>query len=174
MSNDALFTKDNMIRRNWKGTPECSFCDKDESIEHLFFKCSVAKVEWACIARCLGAVDIPGSLDQYWQWLNKWLPQGKKYHVLGVSAICWALWKARNKTCFDKKVIRNPIEIVCHAGALMKFWAGLYADLDKEALEDGVNTMLKVAYDTLTKKKSKVDPDEEDLEEKQGGGRRQL
>jgi len=44
MSNGAVFTKDNMLRRNWVGDPKCYFCDNNESIEHLFFKCSVAKV----------------------------------------------------------------------------------------------------------------------------------
>jgi hypothetical protein len=39
------------------------------------------------------------------------------------------------------------LEIICHAGALMKFWAGMYLELDKKALEDGVNMMLKVAMD---------------------------
>jgi anaerobic selenocysteine-containing dehydrogenase len=38
MSNGAVLTKDNMLRRNWVGDPECYFCDNNESIEHLFFK----------------------------------------------------------------------------------------------------------------------------------------
>jgi hypothetical protein len=47
--------------------------------------------------------------------------KGKKFHVMGTSAICWVIWKARNKARFDKKIIINPMEIICHAGALMKF-----------------------------------------------------
>jgi hypothetical protein len=54
MENGAILTKDNMIKRNWKGNPECYFCDQHETINHLFFGCSVAKVIWACIAKCLG------------------------------------------------------------------------------------------------------------------------
>ena len=44
LENDALLTKDNMIKRNWKGSPECYFCNHNESINHLFFSCSVARV----------------------------------------------------------------------------------------------------------------------------------
>jgi len=74
------------------------------------------------------------------------------------ATICWAIWKARNKACFDKKLIKNPLEIVCHAGALMKFWTGLFAEMDNEALENGVNTMLKVAMEILASKRSKMSP----------------
>ena len=41
------------------------------------------------------------------------------------SAICWEIWKCRNRACFDKKVIKNPAEIVVHVCALMSYWAGL-------------------------------------------------
>jgi hypothetical protein len=54
--------------------------------------------------------------------------------------------------CFEGKLILNPISIVCHACALMNNWAGLYAGLDREALEDGVNTMLRIATNLLNKK----------------------
>jgi hypothetical protein len=63
----------------------------------------------------------------------------------GLSAICWAIWKARNAACFEGKIIKNAVEIICHAGALTRFWAGLYADVEREMLINGVNTMLREA-----------------------------
>lgn len=156
MSNEAILTEDNMLKRKWTSSPECYFCDCNESTEHLFFKCSMAKIVWACLAKCLGATDILGNLVQCWSWLEKWLPQGKKFHVWGITAICWAIWKARNRVCFDNKFIKSPVEIICHAGAVMKFWAGLYAEMDMKEMEEGVNTMLKVAMDILATKESKV------------------
>ena len=50
MANDAILTKDNLIKRKWVGNPKCYFCDLDESINHLFFTCPVAKVIWGVIA----------------------------------------------------------------------------------------------------------------------------
>lgn len=38
----------------------------------------------------------------------------------------------------------------------MKYWTGLHGELDREALEAGVNTMLQVAMDTLASKRSKL------------------
>jgi hypothetical protein len=33
----VILTKDNLIKRNWHGNTKCSFCDHDETIQHLFF-----------------------------------------------------------------------------------------------------------------------------------------
>lgn len=52
----------------------------------------------------------------------------------------------------------------------MKFWAGMYLELDKKALEDGVNMMLKVAMDILAAKKIKLSGTDDELQDNQDGG----
>jgi hypothetical protein len=42
--NNAILTKDNMIKRNWSGDPSCYFCSQPETVNHLLFQCSTAKV----------------------------------------------------------------------------------------------------------------------------------
>jgi hypothetical protein len=49
------------------------------------------------------------------------LPGGNNVYMLCVAAICWATWKARNKTCFDKKYVNNLDEIVYSTSALMRY-----------------------------------------------------
>ena len=80
----------------------------------------------------------------------------KKIYVLGIAAIYWAIWKTRNKACFDGKLLNNPIEIICHTCALMRFQAGLQSYEDKELLIQGVNDMLKIVVQLLTKPSSSV------------------
>lgn len=101
-----------MIRRHREGNPNCYFCDDNET-SSLFFSYPTAEVVWACIAnKCLGADNIPRNLSQCWEWwCEAWLPQGRKCPVWGVAAICWAIWKARNKACFDKKLINSKLQI---------------------------------------------------------------
>jgi hypothetical protein len=156
VANDAILTKDNMIKRRWQGDPLCYFCQHPETVNHLLFSCSVAKCVWATIATCLGATNIPTSFDQSWKWCEKWIPNGKQYYAVGIAAICWSLWKMRNKVCFEGKKLHNPLEIVSHACALMKYWAGLHKDVDKEVLIQGVNTMLKIAVQLLAERRADV------------------
>lgn len=76
---------------------------------------------------------------------------GKKYHPWGIGAIGWAIWKSCNTTCFDKKIIKSPLEILCHVSALMIFWAGLFSEMDRDQLIEGANLMLKVAKEVLAR-----------------------
>jgi hypothetical protein len=40
----VLLMKDNLAKRNWDGSKKCCHCDQDETIQHLFFECPLAKV----------------------------------------------------------------------------------------------------------------------------------
>jgi hypothetical protein len=33
----VILTKDNLVKRNWKGCTRCCFCSSEESIQRLFF-----------------------------------------------------------------------------------------------------------------------------------------
>ena len=76
VENNAILTKDNLLHRHWNGDPTCYFCTKNESIDHLFFTCPVAKITWGIIGLCFGANSIPRNLTQYKHWIAKWLPGG--------------------------------------------------------------------------------------------------
>ena len=50
---------------------------------------------------------------------------------------------------FEKKVVKNPLEIICHACALMIYWSGLFAELERDQLIEGANTTLRVAKEVF-------------------------
>ena len=62
--NNAILTKDNLVKRKWLGDERCSFCCEHETIPHLFFECTMAKYFWSLVALVLGAHCRPISLDQ--------------------------------------------------------------------------------------------------------------
>jgi hypothetical protein len=66
--------------------------------------------------------------------------------LLCLAAICWAIWKRRNKACFDNKHLKHPAEIIIHACSFISYWSGLYgADLQSKILEGG-KVLLACAY----------------------------
>ena len=103
LENNAVLTKENLIRRKWAGDPSCYFCSDIETTNHLFFLCPVAKVVWDIVGQCLNATTIPQNIQQYKEWIKESLPGGDLVYTFGFAAICWALWKCRNRACFDKK-----------------------------------------------------------------------
>lgn len=83
------------------------FCNDLETISHLFFTCPVARVIWLIIAKCFGANSIPVDFEQCWLWAEKWFPFGEEFHAWGIGAVCWAVWKCRNKAVFGRKEKKN-------------------------------------------------------------------
>jgi hypothetical protein len=39
LNKGVTLIKDNLVRRNWIGSTKCVFCDRDETIQYLFFNC---------------------------------------------------------------------------------------------------------------------------------------
>ena len=150
----VVLTKDNLIKRKWVGDPSCYFCSEEEDISHLFFCCPVVKIIWGILGQVLGANNVPSGSEQYKCWIKNWLPNGAPVYTLGLAAFCWAIWKRRNKACFEKKMLTNPLEILSHACALVSYWAGLCgADMQATILA-GVKTLLSCAHRVLAQTSS--------------------
>jgi hypothetical protein len=65
INQNAILTKDNLMRRNWQGDLSCSFCNLNESINFMFFDCHLARYVWSLIAWVVGAVCRPTSFPQF-------------------------------------------------------------------------------------------------------------
>jgi hypothetical protein len=87
----AIVTKDNMVKRRWQGDPRCVFCGAFETPDHLLFTCPIAKVVWGVVAICFHQRTRPSSCDQFWLWIDNALPSvcvlggGGGYCNVGVS-----------------------------------------------------------------------------------------
>jgi hypothetical protein len=78
--------------------------------------------------------------------------------MVGLSAVCWALWKTRNMVCFEGKRVRSPTEIICLASSLISSWAGLHKDDTKEVLEAGAEMLKNAALAFHTQMMHQDDP----------------
>jgi hypothetical protein len=45
----VLLTKDNLSKRNWQGLKSVFYCDQDETLQHLFISCPLARVVWRIV-----------------------------------------------------------------------------------------------------------------------------
>lgn len=102
---NAIATKDNMTKRNWVGDTICRFCSDPETIHHLFFGCGGGKYTWGIVSMTIGAQTRPTNFSQYFWWITQHIPISRNLQIVGMAAICWALWKLRNRACFEQKLI---------------------------------------------------------------------
>ena len=76
----------------------CVFCSELESVDHLFFKCIVAKLIWKDISKFLGFAigDDLSSVIHYWV-------ANSRHAALNsiCSAVFWSIWTLRNDIVFN-------------------------------------------------------------------------
>ena len=145
----AVLTKDNLVKRKWVGDSTCVFCDQIETVDHLFFLCPMARCVWGMVGSCFGADNTPTNIGQYRLWVMNWLLDGQNVHHFGLAAVCWAIWKQRNKAVFENKLPRHPSEILVHACSFMMYWAGLYNSEFQGRVLEVVKTLLACAHRVL-------------------------
>jgi hypothetical protein len=145
VSQNAILTRDNLVKRKWKGSTMCAFCSENETSHHLFFDCPTAKYIWSLIAYSLGADCRPNSLNQFWVWIQRFLPQAPNLHAVGLAAVYWAIWRTRNAVCFEGKRVKSPTEIICVICSFLTYWAGLLKDDLKEQMTQGAEVMKTTA-----------------------------
>ena len=98
----VILTKDNLIKRNWTGPTRCSFCDRDETIKHLFFDCPLAKVLWQTVHIAF-SINPPNSVYAlFGTWLNGIEPNLARHIRVGVCALLWTIWTCRNDLVFNR------------------------------------------------------------------------
>jgi hypothetical protein len=86
--NGVTLTKDNLVKRNWKGNKKCVFCPANESINHLFFNCKNARFIWSTVQFCFGLTPPVDAVHMFGSWLNG-IPNNVKHQLLvGASALC--------------------------------------------------------------------------------------
>jgi hypothetical protein len=108
-----ILTKDNLTKRKWKGNLDCAFCGFLESIDHLFFQCSVARFIWRIVHSALGLNSIPNSTDDlFGPWINSFNKTEKNLVLFGCGAVIWAIWRSRNDCCFNANLIDDPTNVI--------------------------------------------------------------
>jgi hypothetical protein len=156
---NAIATKDNLLKRNWSGDPVCQFCNEHESIIHLFFGCSAAKFVWSAVAIAIKAPTRPGSFSQFFWWFPQFSHASRNTQIAGLAAVCWAIWKLRNRSCFEHKLISSPFDIISYAAVFMNYWSGLHGEQDALELRDGLMRLAAAAGDgnPLSRNSGRVD-----------------
>ena len=95
----------------------------------------------------LGTSDCPKNLWQAITWFYSFLPGGKKIYMIGLAAVCWAIWIVRNKVTFDEHIVRSPSEVLFTMCSFLLYWLGLQVGNDRDALVGGTRKLMKMAAD---------------------------
>ena len=99
----VTLTKDNLLKRNWRGDTNCCFRDKKETVQHLFFDCRFARFAWRIVQIAFN-LNRPNTVRNiFWNRLVGLTSDLKANILVGAAALCWSIWLCRNDVVFDVK-----------------------------------------------------------------------
>lgn len=147
---NSILTKDNLFERgSWKGSKKCQFCNEEEAIDHLFFKCQLARFVWS-VMNCVFACGIPNGMrdalgewmkqfnrtQNWWQW--EWLPFFGQYENAEIKLVL--------KICYQETRWHFFFQIThCISSR------GMLQSKEDEAEKAGRNEMVFEKKDTMVK-----------------------
>jgi hypothetical protein len=105
------------------------------------FGCAAAKFVWSSVATAINSPIRHGSFSQFFWWFPKFVPVSRNSQIAGLTAICWAIWKLRNRACFERKLINSSFDLISYAVVFMNYWAGLHGEGDAADLRAGDGLM---------------------------------
>jgi len=124
----VVLTKDNKLKRGWKGETKCSFCDMAETIQHLFLECHVAKGLWNSLFLAFNIKPPKDISHMFGSWLRSFPPSLRNQIIVGVAALCWAIWLSRNDVVFSKTTTNSFSQLIFRG----TYWIRLWSQLSKE------------------------------------------
>ncbi|GFY91496.1 hypothetical protein Acr_07g0016920 [Actinidia rufa] len=104
---DRLLTRDKI--QEFSEDKSCPLCTNlDESVDHLFFQCNVAKQVWLCVKQWLGISRSMSTLKAAAKWIFK-EARGTgiqaKAKKIGLACAVYYIWEARNERIFEGNLI---------------------------------------------------------------------
>jgi hypothetical protein len=147
-----ILTKDNLFKKNWRGNLDCIFCGFSESIDHLFFQCSVARFIWRIVCSTLDLTSIPTSVDDmFGSWMDSFNNTVKNLVLFGCGAVIWAIWRCRNDCCFGSGKINDPTNVIFSCCYWLDTWNIRQKKKERNLVEQGSLKIRRMACEIYNK-----------------------
>jgi zinc-binding in reverse transcriptase len=121
---NKILTRDNLRKRGWEGEIQCTICNKQESISHLFFTCHIAKQIWFWMGLCQNYFLQWHSIEDVVEFALALPLLRRKSFLIVLCAVCGALWKHRNNMIFRDSTHTSIRNLICLIISLVNYWAG--------------------------------------------------
>ena len=147
LNRKVILTKDNLAKRNWNGNKCSSFCDNEETIQHLFFECPFAKIVWRIVHMSFNITPPKNVINLFGSWLNGIPKDELKKIRVGVCAVLWAMWTVRNDFVFNKPKKSSFLQVIPLITHWIRSWSFLQPEAQRHVMESGCTRLESVAKD---------------------------
>jgi hypothetical protein len=133
IKNGVILTKDNLAKRNWKGSLGCCSSSSLETIQHLFSDCHFARFIWNSIHITFGIQPPSNIAHMFGSWLIGIRPRLREHICVGLTVLCWAIWLNRNDMVFNRSKSNTFMQVIFRATYWTRTWSLLFKDEEAKA-----------------------------------------
>jgi len=144
LQKEVVLTKDNLARKNWKGSQKCVGCNLDESIQYLFLDCHYATVVWRMVYLATGLTQPKSIRHLFGSWLSNQNTKIRDLIWVGVAALCWAIWNTRNDIIFNRIKYNSILQLIFRGTYWLRFWAQLQRDEHNKNVLSSLSTRIEM------------------------------
>jgi hypothetical protein len=146
MARGRLPSNDQILKRRGPSDGLCALCGLPENVDHIFFRCVLAKFVWAGIRDMLGVTWDPSSFNAWEGCIHNLNLKSQRTLCVLFAAICWALWKTRNKFTIEAKFPSQPAHCFFLIRLNLQLWRPLQRNKDEPMMVQ-LEAMLKDIFD---------------------------
>lgn len=129
---NKVLTSENLNKRRPVEDLTCLFCDENESVQHLFFDCIVARHLWKFVAECFH-MEIPVSFEDIGALWH--MHKSKIVLNMVTAASFWSLQTLRNDFCFQGRTWRSLACVFARLRSFLQQWIVLCDATQSELLQ---------------------------------------
>ena len=127
LQKEVVLTKDNLARKNQKGSQKCVGCNLNESIQHLFLDCHYARMVWRMVYLATGLTQPKSIRHLFGSWLSNQNTKIRDLIWVGVAALCWAIWNTRNDIIFYRIKYNSILQVIFMGTYWLRFFGAVAA-----------------------------------------------
>ena len=144
LQKEVILTKDNLARKNWKGSQKCVGCNLNESIQHLFLDCHYARMVWRMVYLATGLTQPRSIRHMFGSWLSNQNNKSRNLIWVGVAALCLAIWTTRNDIIFHRIKYNTILQVIFRGMDWLRFWAQLQREGHNKNFISSLSTKIEM------------------------------
>jgi hypothetical protein len=128
-------TSDNLGRKQWKESKIHQFCQAEESVEHLIFRCPIAVFVWVVLRDGMKWRGILRSMGVS-RRTSFWLEGTRGWGCCGFCLDLYAgHWLNINGFIFNNRIISSPGALIFLLISFLQYWMVVSTDENRAILE---------------------------------------
>ena len=94
----------------------------------------MAQFVWNAVFLAFGVKPPINVADLFGSWLRRFPQKLRKQFLMGVAALCWAIWLSRNDAVFNRKLPNSYLQVIFR-GTHWRLWSQLSKEEEKDYIK---------------------------------------